>query len=311
VLRLAAPAAGAEVMGTGIVSVALSLGGQATLSRVLLVIAAVIWAMIAVAVPLRAACDPAGFRREVSSPAALTWVAGSAVLGARLALLGWTAAAVALLAVALALWMLLIGPVLTHWRTPTTGVSLVLTVATQSLAVLAATVGARGHVAWLLDAALVPFGMGLCSYLLVMSRFDSRQLTSGRGDQWITGGALAISTLAAGTVSAGAKALGVLGHGAALDDLAVGLWAASVAWLPALLLTEALRPRLGYDVARWSTVFPFGMYAACSSVVGVAAHAPAITSFARVWVWIALVLWVVVFAATVVTAARQWWRGSR
>src|ERR1039457_4903990 len=38
------------------------------------------------------------------------------------------------------------------------------------------------------------------------------------------------------------------------------------------------------------------MYAACSFAVGQAAHAHAITSFARVWVWIALVVWLIVFA---------------
>lgn len=60
---------------------------------------------------------------------------------------------------------------------------------------------------------------------------------------------------------------------------------------------EALHPRLGYDVRRWSTVFPVGMYAACSFIVGVAASAPAITDFARVWVWVAVAVWLVVFAA--------------
>jgi hypothetical protein len=41
------------------------------------------------------------------------------------------------------------------------------------------------------------------------------------------------------------------------------------------------------------------MYAACSFVVGIAAHAGAITSFARVWVWVALAVWVVVFVAMI------------
>jgi tellurite resistance protein TehA-like permease len=40
-------------MGTGIVSVALSLDGEETLSRVLLVIAGVIWVTLAILLPLR------------------------------------------------------------------------------------------------------------------------------------------------------------------------------------------------------------------------------------------------------------------
>jgi hypothetical protein len=213
-----------------------------------------------------------------------------------LALLGWTWAAIALLILAAVLWARLIGPVLVHWRTPTTGASLVVTVATQSLAVLGAAVAPRVHDTWLLVAALVPFALGLCSYVMVIWRFDLGQLTAGRGDQWIAGGALAISTLAAGNLTSAARVLAVLGRGAALQDAAVVLWAASMAWLPVLVVGEAVRPRLRYHLARWSTVFPFGMYAACSFVVASVAHAGGIASFARVWTWIALAVWAVVFA---------------
>ena len=67
-------------------------------------------------------------------------------------------------------------------------------------------------------------------------------------------------------------------------------------WLLVLLFAEARWPRPGYDARRWSTVFPLGMYAASSFVVGAVAHAGAITTFARVWVWIALASWAIVFA---------------
>ena len=51
------PAAGAEVMGTGIVPVALSLDGDETISRTLLVSAAPMWVTLAVLVPMRAGRD--------------------------------------------------------------------------------------------------------------------------------------------------------------------------------------------------------------------------------------------------------------
>jgi hypothetical protein len=299
-LASGAPEAGAQVMGTGIVSVALSLDGAETLSRIVLAIAAAIWLMLAMLVPARAARNPARFRTQASRPAALSWVAGTGVLGARLVLLGWTGAGIGLLVAALVLWALLIGRVLAHWRTPTVGASLLLTVATQSLAVLAAALAVRTRTSWLESAALAPFAFGLASYVFVMVRFDLRQLAVGRGDHWITGGALAISTLAAGDIAAGARALAVLGRGhGALEVIAVGLWVASMAWLPALVLAEALRPRLHYDVRRWSTVFPLGMYAACSFSVGYVAHASAITTFAQVWVWVALAGWAAVAAGMV------------
>jgi tellurite resistance protein TehA-like permease len=292
------PASGAVVMGTGIVSIALSLDGHETTSRVLLVLDAVIWVALAVLLPARAARDHQRFRSDVRTPAALTSAAGTAVLGTRLTVLGWGWAGVALLVIALVLWAALLGPVLTHWSTPTVGASLLLTVSTESLAVLAATLASADHAHWLLVAAIAPFGLGLAFYVFVIARFDLRQLAVGRGDHWITGGALAISTLAAGKITAGAKALAILGGGGGtLQSVSLGLWALTMLWLPVLLLAEALRPRPGYDVRRWSTVFPVGMYAACSFAVGQAAPASAITSFARAWVWVALMVWPIVFAA--------------
>jgi hypothetical protein len=300
VLDAIPPAAGAEVMGTGIVSVALTLDHRETLSRLLLVIAAVMWVALAVLVPLRARRDRARFLADIRTPPALTSVAGTAVLGTRLALLGWTWAGIAALLLAAMMWALLIGPVLSHWRTPTVGASLILTVSTESLAVLAATIALVERTDWLLVVALAPFVLGLCFYVFVISRFDLRQLAVGHGDHWITGGALAISTLAAGKLLAGAKALAILGSGGGvLEDAALGLWVLTMLWLPVLLVAEVIRPRFEYDVRRWSTVFPFGMYAACSFVVGAAAHADGITSFARVWVWIALAVWAAVLGAMI------------
>jgi len=174
----------------------------------------------------------------------------------------------------------------------------VLTVSTESLAVLSAALAARERADWLLYAALAPFLLGLAFYVFVISRFDVRQLAVGRGDHWITGGALAISTLAAGRITLAAKSLAVLdGISSTLKVVSLVLWGLTIAWLPVLLAAEALRPRLRYDVRRWSTVFPVGMYAACSFIVGTATSAPAITDFARVWVWAGVAVWLVVFLA--------------
>ena len=123
ILAAIPPASGAVVMGTGIVSIALSLDGSEMLSRILLAVAAVVWVALGVLLVGRAARDRSRFHHEARSPAALTGVAGTAVLGTRLALLGWDWAGVALLAIALVLWAALLTPVLTHWTTPTVGVS--------------------------------------------------------------------------------------------------------------------------------------------------------------------------------------------
>jgi len=298
VLAAIPPASGAVVMGTGIVSIGLSLDSHETLSRALLAIDAVVWIALGLLLASRLAWDRDRARLEARSPAALTGVAGTAVLGTRLVLLGWSWAGIGLLAIAVSFWLLLLPPVLGHWKTPTVGVSFVLTVSTESLAVLAATIAEREGSTGLLDASLAPFLLGLVFYLFVISRFDLRQLLVGRGDHWITGGALAISTLAAGRITLGAQSLGALGGiEEALQDVSLALWGLTMVWLPVLLAAEAQRPRLEYDVRRWSTVFPVGMYAACSFIAGAAASAPALTDFARVWVWAGLGVWVVVFVA--------------
>jgi tellurite resistance protein TehA-like permease len=287
-------------MGTGIVSIALTLDGRETLSRVLLVIACVVWLVLGVLLVARIAVHRERAEREARSPAALTGVAGTAVLGTRLALVGWVWAAIGLLLLAFGLWLLLLAPVLRNWKTPTVGVSFVLAVSTEALAVLAATLAASENAAWLLDAALAPFSLGLAFYLVVLSRFDFRQLLVGRGDHWVAGGALAISALAAGRITLSAHSLGTLGSfTGTLESISVGLWIAAIAWLPVLVVTEALRPRPGYDVRRWATVFPVGMYAACSFVVGSAAGAAPITDFARVWIWVAVAVWAAVAAAMI------------
>ena len=82
------------------------------------------------------------------------------ILGARVALLGWTAVAAVLLAGALAALVALLVPILRAWSTPTVGVSFVLAVAPESLAVLAASLHGA---AWLRGVAIALFVAGLAA----------------------------------------------------------------------------------------------------------------------------------------------------
>lgn len=286
------------VMGTGIVSIDLALDGFETLSRALLALAVVVWVALGLIVAWRVALARPRASVEAASPAALTGVAGTAVVGARVALLGRYGIAAALLVLSLCLWLALSSRVLRRWTTPTVGVSFVLAVSTESLALLAAVIALRQHLAWLAVAALATVVLGLVAYVFVLVRFDLRQLLVGRGDHWVSGGALAIAALACGRVAEAARSIAPL-HGLAggLDVAALGVWAAAAAWLPALLACELVAPRLDYDVRRWSTVFPVGMYAACSFVAGDVASVGVLVDFARVWLWVASALWLVVFAA--------------
>lgn len=302
------PTAGAVVMGTAIVSIGLSLDHRETLSRILLIIDATTWLALGLVLAGRAATHRERAYREARSPAALTGVAGTAVLGIRLVLLGWSRAGIAMLAIATLLWLVLLAPVLRNWATPTVGVAFVLTVSTESLGVLSAVLAASEHAAWLLYAALALLLLGLGFYAFVLSRFDLRQLLVGHGDHWVTGGALAISTLAAARITLAARSLEALTALAGLlKVLSVVLWGLAIAWLPILLIAEALRRRPSYDARRWSTVFPVGMYAVCSFIAGAAAHAPVIADFARVWLWVAVAVWLLVFVGML----RRGWKLAR
>ena len=139
----------------------------------------------------------------------------------------------------------------------------------------------------------------------MLGRFDVGQLATGQGDHWVTGGALAISTVTAGRIAlAGEQLWSGSGAVSVFKDIALVLWALTLLWLPVLLFAEARWPRGRYSVRRWSTVFPVGMYAACSFVVGKLDSARAITDFARVWVWVAVAVWLLVATGLVRATAR-------
>jgi tellurite resistance protein TehA-like permease len=292
--------AGAVVMGTGELSTALSLDGREGSSRVLLVLAAALWVGLAILLGVGFARDRQRVMRGARSTASLTAVAGTSVLGVRVALLGWSWVPAVLLCLAMAAWLVLIGPVLSHLETPTVGASLLLTVSTESLAVLAALLATDGQRAWQLDLGFAAFLLGLGLYLFTMARFDWRELLRGRGDHWITGGALAIATLAAAHLAIGAREVG--GPDGLMRGVSLGLWVVALSWLAVLIAAEVLRPRLRYEIHRWSTVFPVCMYASSSFLVGKATGDAAPTDFARVWVWAGVGLWIAVVAATPVSA---------
>lgn len=291
-MRINAEAGGA-VMATGIVSVAIHYEGVETLSLVLLAVCGATWAILAALAVAALLSDFPRARDETRRPAALTAVAGTAVLGVRLTLLGWTWAGWALLVASVLLGALLLPALARPGPLPRTGGSFLLVVALQSLAVLAATIAASTARSWPALAALAPFLAGLAAYPVVLARFDFSELRDGAGDHWVSGGALAISTLACAQIE---HALSVSrGPTGFHDPLRVGslvLWGLTVVWLPALIVAEVRWPRPSYNAARWATVFPLGMYSVMSTATGRVAGVDALIQFGHVAAWVALAAWV-------------------
>lgn len=291
-------------MGTGIVSIGFHLVHHSLLSQILFAIDLLLWLGLVAVFSLRRLTQRQRWLEEARTPAALTAIAGTGVLGARLAFAGTYWAAWLLLAIALIAWLRLVPSVLRHWHAPTAGVSFVLTVSTESLAVLAALLASAENRSWLAAAALAPLLLGLVAYLFVLASIDLRQLTVGHGDHWVFGGALAIATLACADTTSALMATSTLtGLHGTLKDATLALWCAAALWLPVLLVCEVIAPRLSYDTRRWSTVFPFGMYAVCSIAAGGVTGVDGLTSFGRAWIWVALAIWAIVMIGMFACAA--------
>ena len=192
------PAAGAAVMATGIISVGLHLSGAETLSRVVLVLAALAWIALAADFAQRLAGDRRRWLADAATPGALTAVAATTVLGTRFSALGWQTLAEALLALSALLWPVLLVLVMRHWKPRMPGSAFLCCVATEGLAVLGATLAAAVGTAWLAHTAMVLFWLGLVLYGIALVRFDLRQVLEGAGDHWIAGGAHALTSLSGG-----------------------------------------------------------------------------------------------------------------
>ena len=128
--------------------------------------------------------------------------------------------------------------------------AVMLGLAGVSWALLLTTLAARNGAAWLLIAASAALILGLTFYVVTVTRFALGWLTWMRGF---------------------------------FDVAALVLWCLAMLWPGPLIAAEALRPRLSYDVQRWATVFPLGMYAACSFAVGQVTGITRIVVSARVW----------------------------
>ncbi|MEV7725301.1 tellurite resistance/C4-dicarboxylate transporter family protein [Streptomyces sp. NPDC087917] len=258
------PAAGGAVMAAGILSVGLALIGRTALSLAALAVTGALWLLLAADFALRLLGDRGRFRAEADTPAALTAVAATTILGTRLAQLGRPAPAAALLVLAAALWPGLLWSVVRHWHRRMPGAAFLVCVATQGLAILAAVLAVAYRLDWLDRAALACFCVGTPLYLVALSRFDLREVTGGAGDHWVAGGALSITALAGAKLTAAPLWTGATHATLRVTTLiALGL---SLVWYAVLLVAEVRNPRTHYDVRRWSTVFPLGMTAtACLS----------------------------------------------
>jgi tellurite resistance protein TehA-like permease len=256
------------VMATGILGVGARLEGIAPLADVLLACACAVWIVLAAVLRSR-------------SLRSFAVVAGTAVIGADFLLAGQRELALALWCLAAALWVAVWFAVRSEGLS-----SLVSIVATESLAVLAAALDGE-HDAPLREPAIALWAFGLALYPLVAGRIVHRSLQERRFSptHWIVMGALAITTLAAAELVLDRRALG--------SAIALATWAAASTAIPFLVVTELRVWRWSYETARWSFVFPLGMYGVASHVLSRADGLPQLRYVGTVFFALALAAWTV------------------
>jgi hypothetical protein len=148
-------------MATGIVSIGLFIDRRTTISRALFAVAALVWVLLGLIVVRRILRDRARLVAEARSPAGLTGVAATAVLGTRVLQLGWSTIGIALLVLAACAWPLLMPAVARRLHRRASGDWFMLTVATEGVAGLAAELAVAEHARWLLAPALALAVLGL------------------------------------------------------------------------------------------------------------------------------------------------------
>lgn len=299
-------------MATGIVSIAAHDAGRAGIANALGVLAAAVFAGLAVLLAGRLRCRLADPHDPTVVFGLYTFVAACGVLDARLGhrLLGLVvglgvAQAVAWLALLPVVWTALRSTSLGWLRRRARGSWLLAAVGAQSLAITAVELSWAGATRPLLGAALVWWVLGLMMYLATATLIVWRALSTPVApeevspDSWVLMGALAISALAGAELALAAGRAGVFPWLPAVMSPAAGaVWVLASAWIPLLVAGECWRlHRLGraavrYTRHRWAMVFPLGMYAAASYTL--AQSLPGqhqLVTVSHMFFWVALLAW--------------------
>lgn len=317
------PGVFAFVMAAGIASTALSSDGLTTASNTLLLIGVAGYGVLIAVSGWRLLRWPRQMLAEVAGPrgfAFFTFVAASNVLAARLVLGGWWWPATGLAAVGVTSWLILGYGVplrlVTNARPSlgqVNGTWFLWVVGTQSVAVAAATLAPFGPATVLVVAGSVCWAIGSVLYVLLagigLARLLLRPVAAPELDPpyWVFMGA------AANTILAGSGLL-TLPDALLPRDLLAGaslvLWS-FCSWLIPLLVGLGVwrhlvrRVPLRYESDLWSMVFPMGMYGVASNQLGHATAKSWLIALGRGEAWLALAVWVVVFAAMLLAGFRS------
>lgn len=315
----------ALVMATGIIAVAAAQQGMRWLADGLYVIAAVAYVVLALLTLVRVVRFQRNFRNDIVSHARgfafLTIVAATNVLGSASAVVhGWWGLAWALWWVSLVLWVILLYSTLIAvvlggpkpaFGAGINGTWFLLTVSTESIAVLGALLLPRHPSDALAFTCLAAFVLGIVLYLIVMTMvflrwtFQELEPTEADPPAWIAAGAVAITVLAGSNLLNGAALSTRLARVEPFVEGMVTLaWATATFWFPLMIAIGVWRHivrrvPLRYHPSYWALVFPLGMYGAATFRMVGAIDFDTISWVPEVTLVIAVVAWLATFGGLV------------
>jgi tellurite resistance protein TehA-like permease len=321
-VRTLTPGYFALVMASGIVSIALDFLGHHVVSLLLLGVAVVAYVVLCLLNAWRFVAYReelvADFRAPTRAFGFFTFVAGTNVIGARLAAAGWYDATLALLVVAASAWLVLgyvipWSAVLGRAERPVValanGTWFIWVVASQSVAVAASALEpAVADPDLLAILAVLSWSVGVFLYaasaIFVSLRIMLYPLEPEELDPpyWVSMGAIAITVVAGAQIARMESAPMVDATRALVAGLSVVFWAFATWLVPVLVAAGAWRHfvrrvPLRYVATLWSIVFPLGMYSVASMYLGRVDRLPLVEAIGQGWIWVALGAWVVVFVA--------------
>lgn len=311
------------VMATGIVSIASHLLGMSRVAYGFFLLNAVLFVLLWGLNGARVALYPGrvlhDLKQHALSPGYFTMVAGTCVFGVQcFAIADHHAVAVGLWSFAIGLWGLVSYAVFTAViispHKPTlarglNGVWLISAVATQSIAVLGASIAAQLGASQqvVLFVSLIFYLMGCMLYLTIIAMifyrltFVALKPAEMTPPYWINMGATAITTQAGATLMLHSDRSRLLTDLMPfLKGFTLFFWAAGTWWIPLLIIlgvwTYAVRRvPVSYSPQFWGLVFPIGMYTASTFQLARATGADFLVVIPEVTIYPAVLAWSLTF----------------
>ena len=312
----------ALVMATGIVAIAADQQNLDLLAQNLFVVTVIAYVVLAVLLVSRMIRYWSNFAADVTKHAKgfafLTTVAATNVLAsASIVIHGWWNLAWALWWASLVLWAAFVYTTLIAVVTDRdkpglqggiNGSWFLLTVSTQSIAVVAGLFLTRTDSDTLAFTAIAAFALGVVLYLIVMTMvflrwtFHPLDPTEADPPAWIAAGAAAITVLAGSNILLAADQAPdrVARLAPFLEGLVVTAWATATFWFPLMIAIGiwrhlVRRVPLRYHPSYWAMVFPLGMYGAATYRMNAAIDFGALAWLPKIELVVALCAWTVTF----------------